>query len=212
MVEKAQDAKSEHSISGTSYNPTHPSTSSSVGLGGARGEPLSSRREVFDSTVAGARDHVLLPHLRSDPSPSKTHRRPAHTLDEFRQQEGNQREVRLKEVWQRLTEARNGKGRERTAAARPVGPTTADSVGTEASNFTRETAERLQDTYDNELERKCGSSRALTHTRGHKPLIQWKDFYRYAEAKEVGELSAISHFGVFAYLIGISYRVVARIS
>lgn len=192
MVEKAQDARSEHSISGTSYNPARPSTSASVGLGETGGESSSSgspsRREIFDATLAGVQDHVLLPHLRSDPSPSKTYQRLAHSLGEFRQQEGEQREARLKEVWWRLTEARHPKGKEHTALVRPVGPTTAGSVSTKGSIFTREKAERLRDIYDDELLHKCNCN-GLTHTRSHKPLIPWKDFYRYAEAKEVGELS-----------------------
>lgn len=216
MVEKSQDAKSEHSISGTSYNPARTPTSSSAGLGETRGEPSSSpsptRREIFDATLAGERGHAPIPHLRSDPPPSKAYRRLAHSLGEFRRQEGDQREVRLKEIWLRLTQARSGKANAQTATVRTVGSTTASSVGADASLLTREKAEKLQDIYDNELLHRCGNSYPLTHTRGPKPLIPWKVFYRYAEAKEVGELSAISLFGPFAYLIGISYRVVAGIS
>ena len=193
MVEKAQDARSEHSISGTSYNPARPSTSASVGLGETGGESSSSgspsRREIFDATLAGVQDHVLLPHLRSDPSPSKTYHRPAHSLDEFRQQEGEQREGRVKDVWQRLTVARNGKGKDNVVSVRPVSPVSAGSVGRKGTIFTKEEAEKLRDIYDDELLHKCGNSSSLTHTRGPKPLIPWKDFYRYAEAKEVGELS-----------------------
>jgi hypothetical protein len=215
MVEKVQDVKSEHSISGTPYNPTRPSTSSSVGLSEARRDPSSSaspsRREVFDATLAGAREGVLLPHLRSDPSPSKAYRPPAHSLNEFRQQEGGQREARLKEIWQKLAEARSGKGKEPAPLLKPVRQMAA-GVGTVTSIFNREKAERLQDVYDNELSHQCGNSRDSTHAHGPKPPIPWKDFYRYAEAKEVGELSTISHFGAFAYLIGIPYRVMARIS
>ena len=216
MVEKAQDAKSEHSISGTPYNPARPSTSSSVGLNDTKGEPSTSapptRREIFDATLTGQRDHVLLPHLRSDPPSSKTYRRLAHSLDEFRRQEGGQREARLKEIWLRLTEARNGQGTAHTASVRPTGSMTASGAGTGVSIFTREKAQKLQDIYDNELSHRCGNSFRLTHTHGPKSQIPWKDFYRYAEAKEVGKLSAISHFDPLAYLIGISYRVVAGIS
>lgn len=199
MVGKVQDAEPEKSISGTSYNPACPSTSSSAGLGETRGagEPSTSvpptRREIFDATLAGERDHVLLPHLRSDPPPSKSYRRPAHSLDEFRQQEGGQREARLKEIWLRLAEARSGKGRAHTASIRPVGLMTTSSVDAEVSPFNKEKAERLQDIYDNELLHRCGNG--LTHTHGPKPLIPWKDFYRYAEAKEVGESSEIWYFG-----------------
>ena len=215
MVEKVQDAKSEHSISGTPYNPTRPSTSSSVGLSEARRDPSSSaspsRREIFDATLAGARERVLLPHLRSDPSTSKAYRPPAHSLNEFRQQEGGQREASLQEIWQKLAEARSGKGKEPAASLRPACQRAA-GVGTVTSIFTREKAERLQDIYDNELLDQCGNSRDSTKMRGPKPPIPWKDFYRYAEAKEVGGLSTISNFGAFAYLIGIPHRVVARIS
>lgn len=107
------------------------------------------------------------------------------------------REVRLKEIWLRLSEARNSKSKAHTASVRSVGPTTDSSVGAEASLFTREKAERLQDIYDNELLQRCGDGRRLTHSRGPRPLIPWRDFYRYAEAKEVGESSTISHFGAF---------------
>ena len=201
MVEKAQDAKSEHSISGTSYNPTRPSTSASAGLGKTGDESSGSRplsgREVFDATIAGVQDHVLLPHLRSDPSTSKTYHRPAHSLDEFRQQEGERREARLKDVWQRLTTARNGKGKDNAVSARPVSLVTAGGAGTKDTIFTREKAERLRDIYDDELLHKCGNGDGLTNTRGPKPLIPWKDFYRYAEAKEVGELTITVPFRWF---------------
>ena len=210
MVEKAQDVTSEHSNSGTSSNPTHPSTSASAGSAG--GEPpssgSSSRREVFDATVAGVQDHVLLPPLRSDPSPSKTYRPAAHTLDEFRRQEGAGREARLKDIWQRLTETRNGKGKGQTTSLGPVGPATSVGIGAKNTIFTKEKAERLQDIYDNELEDKCGNGRGPTRTRGPRPLIPWKDFYRYAQVKEVGEYierDLPPHLGRFVYLIGISF-------
>ena len=201
MVEKAQDVKSEHSNSETLRRPTHPSTSTSAGLGKTDGEPSSptppSRREVFDATVAGVQDHVLLPHLRSDPSASKTYRRVAHTLEEFRRQEGEEREARLKDIWQRLTETRNGKGKAQTTSVGPVGPATSVGIGMKNTIFTREKAERLQDIYDNELEDKCGKGRSPTRTRGPRPLIPWKDFCRYAEVKEAGELSVTSSFRWF---------------
>jgi len=201
MVGKAQDVKSEHSISETSYNSTRPSTSASTGLGETSDEPSGSRplsrREIFDATITGVQDHVLVPQLRSDPSPSKTYHRPVHSLDEFRQQEGEQREGRLKDVWQRLTVARNGKGKDNVVSVRPVSPVTAGSVGRKDTIFTREEAERLRDIYDDELLHKCGNSSSLTHTRGPKPLIPWKDFYRYAEAKEVGKLTITIPFRWF---------------
>lgn len=195
MVEKAQDANSEHSISGTSCNSTRPSTSSSTGLHETKGDSSSSvypsRREVYEATLAGERDHVLLPHLRSDPPPSKAYRRAAHSLDEFRRQEAGQREARLKDVWQRLTESRNGRGREGTASVRSAGRTATSNAGAEASGFTREKAERLQDIYDDELLHKC-NGHCTTHTHGPKPSIPWKEFYRYAETKEV-ELWQVFH-------------------
>jgi len=201
MVGKAQDAKSEHSISGTSRNPTRPSTSASAGIGETADEPSSSGtlsgREIFDATVTGVQDQVLVPHLRSDPSPSNTYHRPAHSLDEFRQQEGEQRDARLKEVWQRLTITRNGKGKDQAVSVRPVSLVTAGGAGTKDSIFTREKAERLRDIYDDELLHKCGNGNSPTHTRDPKPLIPWKDFHRYAEAKEVGELSITGQFRWF---------------
>jgi len=201
MVEKAQDVTSEHSNSGTSSVPTHPSTSASAGLGKTDSEPSSSgppsRKEVFDATVAGVQDHVLLPHLRSDPSASKAYRRAAHTLEEFRRQEGEGREARLKDIWQRLTETRNGKGKAQTTSVGPVSPATSVGIGVKNTIFTREKAEMLQDIYDNELEDRCGKGRGSTLTRGSRPLIPWKDFYRYAEVKEAGELSVISSFRWF---------------
>lgn len=141
--------------------------------------------------MAGVRDHVLVPRLRSDPSPSKAYQRLAHSLDEFKQQEGERRDARLKDVWRRLTETRNGKGKEHTTSVGPVNPTSPSSAGTKDAISTREEAERLQDIYDNELVDKCGDGHGPTHTRGPRPLIPWKDFYRYAEVKEVGEQSVI---------------------
>lgn len=216
MVEKAQDVKSERSTSTTPRGSTRPPTSASVGPDEtgdeSSGSGSPSRREIFNATMAGVQDHVLMPHLRSDPSQSKTYQRLAHSLEEFRQQEGEQRAARLKEVWQRLTEARNGKGKAQTATVGSVSPVTAGGVGTKDTDFTREKAEKLRDIYDNELLHKCGTGGGSTRIRGPKPLIPWKDFYRYAEAKEVGELGITSHLGGFAYLIGILYRAVACIS
>jgi len=198
MVEKAQDVTSEHSNSGTPCGPKHPSTSASVGLEKTDGKPSNpgppSRREIFDATVAGVQDHVLLPHLRSEPSTSRAYRRAAHTLEEFRRQEGEEREARLKDIWERLTVTRNGKGKIQTTSVGPVGPATSVGIGMKNTIFTREKAERLQDIYDNELEDKCGKGRGPTRTRGTRPLIPWKDFYRYAEVKEAGELNVISPF------------------
>ena len=191
MVEKAQDVTSEHSIPGTPYSPTRSSTSTSTGFGGTGGESSSSgspsKREIFNATMAGAQDHVLVPHLRSDPPPSKSYQRLAHSLDEFRQQEGEQREPRLKDVWQKLMETRNGKGKEHNVSTGPVGPKTATDVSTKGTILTKEKAERLQDIYDNELADRCGNGRGFVRTHGPKPPIPWKDFYRYAEAKEAGE-------------------------
>lgn len=201
MVEKVQDVTSEHSNSGTPCGPTHPSTSASAGPGKTDGEPSNpgppSRREIFDATVAGVQDHVLLPHLRSDLPPSKAYRRVAHTLEEFRRQEGEGREARLRDIWQRLTETRNGKGKAQTTSVGPVGPATSVGIGMRNTVFTREKAEKLQDIYDNELEDKCGKGRGPTRTRGPRPLIPWKDFYRYAEVKEAGKLNAIPPFRWF---------------
>jgi len=216
MVEKAQDATSEQSISGTSCNPTQPPTSASVGPDETGSESANSDspsgREIFNATMAGVQDRVLIPPLRSDLPSSKTYQRLPHSLDEFRQQEGAQREARLKEVWRRLTETRNGKGKEHNTSVRAVGPVTTSGVRTKDTTLAREKAEKLQDIYDNELLDKCGSGHSLTHTRGPKPQIPWKDFYRYAQAKEVGELNGTTYFGGFAYLIGILHRVMACIS
>lgn len=135
-----------------------------------------NRKEIFEDTLSGAQDQHRLPLLRSDP---QSHQRLAHTLAEFRAQEGEKREERLREVWKRLPTVDS----EQT---RRVGEVETDR---QDASLTREKAEELQGIYQSELFGRCrnGDGAAVSgSSSADGPPISWKEFYKYAEAKEVG--------------------------
>jgi len=141
-----------------------------------------SRKEIYEDTLSGAQDQHRLPLLRSDPH---NHERLAHTLAEFRAQEGGRREERLREVWKRLPTVDSEQ-------ARRAGEVEADRLD---ALLTREKAKELQEMYESELVGRCRNGNGLAasgSSSGDEPPISWKEFYKYAEAKEV-ELWRVFH-------------------
>jgi solute carrier family 25 (mitochondrial phosphate transporter), member 23/24/25/41 len=125
-----------------------------------------SRRLVYDGSISGAQDRPYVPHLRSDlPSYHPLPR----SLAEFRAQEGREyRKARLRALWKQLLAAVDSDAAGSDAPTYPVGNNTA---------LTPESARQMRKTYDRELMGRCKSS-------GH---IEWKEFKKYAEDKEVGQ-------------------------
>jgi solute carrier family 25 phosphate transporter 23/24/25/41 len=157
-----------------------------------------SRREIYEATLSGAWDYgQRLPLLRSDPR--NRYRRLAHSLEEFRAQEGEKREKRLREVWWRLPKCENAgdwRGEDKGAWR-----------GGDGLLFTRERANELKEMYESELIGRCrgsppGGGSGECGTRGSVSQISWTEFCEYAEAKEVGAWL----FDAFAMVLRISDR------
>ena len=132
-------------------------------------------RQIFEASLSGAQDRPLIPRLRSDDDP--THHPPPRSLEDFRRQEGREeRKKRLRELWYQLPEP-NHYGLDYSAASAKVIPPTDDAL-------TAEKALWLKTMYDNELLGRCES-----RTVGTSPLsrVGWKEFVKYAEAKEAGK-------------------------
>lgn len=139
-----------------------------------------SKKEIYENTLSGTHDQRRFPLLRSD---SHSHQRLAHSLSDFKAQEGAQREERLKEVWKRLPNilATTSSGSGNITVSSKDGATT----------LTQEKANELKEMYQNELLGRCrhdADAPATSGTSGSAPPISWKNFYKYAEAKEVGPL------------------------
>ncbi|KII95124.1 hypothetical protein PLICRDRAFT_202930 [Plicaturopsis crispa FD-325 SS-3] len=137
-----------------------------------------SGREIYDSVLSGARERPFIPRLPSDPPPQLPL---AYGLHEFREREGREaRERRLHELWKCLPKPTH-RGSDPSAIPKAVPP-----AG--ESSLTPEQAQILKNMYDNELLGSCGENSAGSPP-GH---IGWKEFRRYAEAKEV-ELWSLFH-------------------
>ncbi|KAF8195817.1 mitochondrial carrier [Mycena galopus ATCC 62051] len=138
------------------------------------GEPdKQTGKEIFDNSDSGAEDRPFIPKLRSDPFP----KRPPRSLEEFRNDEGQEnRKRRLKELWRQLHDS--------TKKILPAVDSVQPNVG-----LTPEAAQRLITMYEKELLRKCGG-----HSSSTSPIsgIEWKEFKEYAVAKET-ELWGIFH-------------------
>lgn len=144
-----------------------------------------SNKEVYENTLSGTQDQRHIPLLRSD---THNYQKLAHSLSEFKALEGAQREERLKEVWKRLPMFDGGKEKGASGSGSGSGSIVAIKSGGD-SLLTKEKADELKEMYENELVGRCRpGSDASAHSgpSGSAPHISWKDFYRYAEAKEVG--------------------------
>ncbi|KAF7301731.1 Mitochondrial carrier protein [Mycena indigotica] len=113
---------------------------------------------------------------REAPGAGEQDRPVARSLDEFRRAEGREnRKLKLKTLWQQLPKL----------YSTDAGPTNPQSAALQ-DTIDPETAQQLISAYEKELIRKCGG-----HSSGTAP-IEWKEFRRYAEAKET-ELWHIFH-------------------
>ncbi|KDQ64584.1 hypothetical protein JAAARDRAFT_187904 [Jaapia argillacea MUCL 33604] len=139
---------------------------------------LPSKRELFEATFSGAQDRPFIPRLRSDPP--AYHPLP-HSLLEFRSGEGREeREKWLHLLWKRLPKRSAPlSDDEEIARLNPV---------KDHASLTQEKAEKLQQMYEDELLGRC-NTHSLAPSKAH---ITWKDFKKYAEAKEA-ELWNIFH-------------------
>lgn len=135
-----------------------------------------SRREIFDASFTGAQDRPWIPRLRADPP---AYHPVPHNLSEFRLQEGQERERRLRRLWRSLP--KNPKVDHDDAEDEAV----AQQYSVEDDHsLSLESAKRLQEMYNDEL---------FNRFRGHGLFhrnISWEDFVRYAEAKETGAWSS----------------------
>lgn len=129
-------------------------------------------RNIYESSLSGARSRPFIPQLRSDhPKYSPI----PHSLVEFRNQEGKEvRKQRLHDLWKQLPKPNR---LHTDVPAKSI-------AGKDDAALTLQKAERLKAVYENELFGRCGG-----HMVGPSPgHIRWKDFKKYAEAKEVGML------------------------
>lgn len=136
-------------------------------------------RDVYEATLSGAQDCPYIPRLRSDP--------PAYqvipvNLRDFRAQESpEQRERRLKDLWERFPKRNLGLQVDDEEVSRryPI---------REDGSVNAESAKRLEEMYEDELLGQCGG-----HTLGfmHRN-VTWKEFVNYVDAKEA-ELWHIFH-------------------
>lgn len=138
-----------------------------------------SRREIFEASFNGAQDRPWLPRLRADPP---AYRPAPHDLCQFRGLEGKEsRERRLRRLWNSLP--KNPKIKhdedEDEAIARKY-------AVEDDQSLTEDDAKRLQEMYNDELYNNCLGSGFL-----HRK-IGWKEFERYADAKEAGAFPSCS--------------------
>jgi solute carrier family 25 phosphate transporter 23/24/25/41 len=134
--------------------------------------PTHSARQVYDGSYSGAQERPWIPRLRSDIS--SYHPLP-HSLVEFRELEGPKaRETHLRQLWKRLPKspllALDHEDHEHDASS-------VDDGG----HLTPARAKELKRDYESELMGRCHGR--LGSLRTH---IAFKEFRRYAEAKEVG--------------------------
>lgn len=138
-----------------------------------------SKSEIFEASCNGAQYRPWLPRLRSDPP---AYRPVPHNLSEFRTQEGkDSRERLLRELWASLPKDPKVKHNESEdeAVARKY-------AVEDDHSLTAEDARRLQEMYDDELYNRFRGEGFLHRSVG------WREFVRYAEAKEAGALSSCS--------------------
>lgn len=132
-----------------------------------------ARREIYEGSFSGAQERPWIPALRSDPISYKPL---PHSLVEFRELEGRQRrKERLRDLWKRLPTAplllADHEHHENPKAGK--------SKSGEPLTLAR--AKELEKDYERELMGRCHGN--MGSLRKH---IGWKEFKRYAEAKEVG--------------------------
>ena len=144
------------------------------------GAQRPSGRQVFEASLSGAQARPFIPRLRSDPP---AYQPVPHNLLEFREHEGKDvRERRLRRLW--ISLPKNQKLNHDESGDQEI----AEQYRVEDEHsLTKERAERLQEMYQDEL-----LLRFRKHTAGflHRN-ITWKEFEKYADAKESGESACL---------------------
>ncbi|KAI6035174.1 mitochondrial carrier [Pisolithus orientalis] len=140
--------------------------------------PLQTNREIFEGSFSGAQDRPFIPKLKSD---STSHHPISHSLCEFREQEGTEnRERTLYALWKHLPHS-SYHGSD-TVATRPQ---LSDTLTLHSGE-----ADTMRKIYDDELLGRCCGGGHMAD--GRPTHIQWPEFRKYAESKEV-ELWTIFH-------------------
>lgn len=159
----------------------------------------TSRRELFDAVLSGEQQRrPFIPRLRSDPSPFHPS---VKSLDDFRREEGNEREKRLHILWKKIPHPRpprgkhagsnghgngngngNGSGDNSQEARLDAAKPRWEPAGSTTGNITRERAEHLTRMYHDELIKEC----ALEDGTDPTAPVTWLDFKAYANYKEAG--------------------------
>lgn len=142
--------------------------------------PYASRatnRDYYDAVLTGTYPPPFLPRLRGDPRPAifdMPYVR-ARTVEEWRTDEGAaRREARLRAVWKQLPRPLRAPDAQEKAREEDAERKAVDGLTTERAHI-------LKHAYDQELLRVVGK---------HSPDgIEWEDFLRYANQKELGAWS-----------------------
>ena len=156
--------------------------------------PSRSRHGLFDDVLSGKQQlRPFIPRLRSDPAPFHPL---ARSLDEFRREEGEDREKRLRALWKKIPHPTRAKHAESGANGneRGSGQATQDErfdaavtkwepANARMHNITKERAEYLTRIYHDELLKECALENGMDPT----VPVSWSDFKAYADYKEAGQ-------------------------
>jgi hypothetical protein len=133
-------------------------------------------RDIFNDSVSGAQDRPWIPRLRSDP---QGHQPLPHSLVEFREQEGaDARERHFHELWKRLPNSASHPLDHEQHTIHTEKDVDEDEDG---DNLSSQKAQELERQYVNELMGRCHGQMGPVRDK-----IRWKEFRKYAEAKEAG--------------------------
>ncbi|KAF8759839.1 mitochondrial carrier family [Rhizoctonia solani] len=145
-----------------------------------RNSRLSSGSALFEATLNGTADRPFIPPLRCDPSPYNI---PAR-LEDYRSAEGNDREKRLRRLWEQLPPTSHSQ-KDGTRTVMPIALAHVDDL-------TPERATQLRKMYDDELLGRCRHPTSVRDVDPHALEVDWSGFISYANAKEA-ELWTIFH-------------------
>ena len=166
-------------------------------MGNTQQDEEPSRRELFEDVLSGKQQRrPFIPRLRSDPSPFHPL---AQSLEEFRKEEGDLRETRLRALWKKIPHPRakhadaNGHGHGNGGHPQDVRFDVANSrwepANAKVEDITPERAEHLTRMYHDELLKEC----ALEDGMDPMAPVTWSDFKQYANYKEAGARSLFQH-------------------
>ncbi|ELU37788.1 carrier protein [Rhizoctonia solani AG-1 IA] len=138
-----------------------------------RNSRLSSGSALFEATLNGTADRPFIPPLRCDPSPYNI---PAR-LEDYRSAEGNDREKRLRRLWEQLPPTSHSQ-KDGTRTVMPIALAHVDDL-------TPERATQLRKMYDDELLGRCRHPTSVRDVDPHALEVDWSGFISYANAKEL---------------------------